>query len=127
MLGTLAAQTNGFVPKKASLKAVNGGVPCATCSVIVTLVEELAFVYNETVEKSLEKFCGFIPPGIFQLACQQAIESFGPIIINGIYEKESADVICHALDICHTDKGQPECHIYPKPKVGTLNSWTLFP
>ena len=117
VLGSFSGQTQGLVPTKSSLEAVNGGVPCATCSVIITLVEELAFVYNETVDKSLERFCKYLPQGIFQLACEQAIESFGPIIINGIYEKESSDVICHALDICRTDKGQPECHIFPKPSV----------
>ena len=29
--------------------------------------------------------------------------------------KEDADVICHALGFCRTDKGQPECKLRPNP------------
>ena len=103
---------------------VNGGSMCLACTVLVTLTEELGIVYNETIDRSLERLCDYLPQGIFQLACQEAIETFGPLIIVGIYEKESSDVICHALGICHTDPGQSECHVFPKPKVksaGLLN------
>lgn len=37
-----------------------------------------------------------------------------------LYAKETADVICHAIGFCYTEKGQDECHMFPPPKV-TLN------
>jgi hypothetical protein len=30
-------------------------------------------------------------------------------------------VVCHSIDFCKTDPGQPECHIFPKPKVTYIN------
>ena len=66
-----------------NLKDVNGGVNCAACTIVVTLVEQLAIVYNDTIEESLNNFCNFIPEGIFRLTCQQAVETFGPVIIDG--------------------------------------------
>lgn len=115
LFGIVLLTANGFklMRNVNELKAVNGGVPCATCSVIVSLTEQLALVYNQTVDKSLERLCSYLPSGIFRTACQAAIDEFGPTIISGLYAKESADVICHQLGICRTDPGQPECHLYP--------------
>ncbi|CAF0849277.1 unnamed protein product [Brachionus calyciflorus] len=102
--------------EKIDLTSVNGGTNCAFCTIIVNLVEELALVYNDTVENSLNNLCNFLPEGLFRFTCNQAVETFGPIIIDGIYSKENGDVICHALNFCHTDKGQPECNLLPKKK-----------
>ena len=38
-------------------------------------------------------------------------------IIYRLYNKETPDVICHLINICKTDAGQPECTLFPKPKV----------
>ena len=63
---------------------VNGGVGCAACTILVGLTEQLAIVYNQTIEQSLEDICNFLPKeSIFQVACKQAIEQFGPMIIDG--------------------------------------------
>ena len=62
---------------------VNGGVNCAVCTIVVTLVEEIAIVYNDTIEESLNNLCLFLPEGIFRVTCQQAVETFGPVIIDG--------------------------------------------
>ena len=114
LVAALALQINGLGD---SPTPVNGGASCLACTLVVTLTEEVAIINNETISRSLERLCNYLPQGIFQLACQEAVEMFGPVIISGLYEKESSDVICHALDICHTDAGQSECHIFPKPKV----------
>lgn len=66
-----------------SIRDVNGGTNCAVCTVLVTLVEQIAIVYNDTIEETLNNFCNYIPEGIFRLTCQQAVETFGPIIIDG--------------------------------------------
>ena len=127
--------------KNDDIKSVNGGTNCAGCTIVVALVEQLSIVYNQTIEKSLDNLCEFLPPNsIFKVTCLQAIVEFGPMIINGyfsknsyfqdfsslfriflfkrLYEKETPDVVCHSIPgFCKTDPGQPECHIFPKPKV----------
>ena len=61
----------------------NGGWNCLSCTVIVSLVEQLAIINNSTIEQSLDKFCDLLPAGLFQYSCQQAVAIFGPVIING--------------------------------------------
>ena len=62
---------------------VNGGTGCATCTIMVALTEQLAIVYNQTFDQAIEQLCSFLPKGIFRLACEQAVEQFGPVIITG--------------------------------------------
>lgn len=66
-----------------TLLSVNGGTDCAYCTIIVTMVEELSIVYNDTVEESLNNLCQFLPDGIFRKTCTEAVELYGPVIIDG--------------------------------------------
>ena len=61
----------------------NGGWNCISCTVVVSLVEQLAIINNSTIEQSLDKLCDMLPPGELQFACQQAVLIFGPVVING--------------------------------------------
>lgn len=71
------------VDGKLDVKAVNGGRNCATCTTFVGLTERLTIVYNQSIENSLDKLCGFLPQGLFRTACLQAVGAFGPVIIDG--------------------------------------------
>lgn len=62
---------------------VNGGVGCATCTVLIALVEQLSIVNNNTIEASLFKFCNNFPAGLLRLTCQQAVDEYADVIING--------------------------------------------
>lgn len=63
---------------------VNGGAGCAGCTILVGLTEQLSIVYNQTIEKSLDDLCNFLPANsIFKATCLQAIKEFAPAIING--------------------------------------------
>lgn len=35
----------------------------------------------------------------------------------------NADVVCHTLEFCKQDPGQPLCHLYPLPKVSGFSFW----
>ena len=61
----------------------NGGRNCAYCSIAVGMIEQLAIVYNQSVEASLDQLCSFLPQGMFRKACKDAVDEFGPVIING--------------------------------------------
>jgi acyloxyacyl hydrolase len=102
---------------KLNFNDANGGIPCATCTAIIGVVEQLALVYNTTIDVALNKFCNYLPSGLFRFTCQQAADLFSSVIISGFYLKQTPDVICHALKICRTDPGQPECRLFPKPNV----------
>ena len=62
---------------------VNGGSDCMGCTVVVSMVEQLALIYNQTVASALDQFCGFLPVGVFRKSCEAAVKLFGPVIING--------------------------------------------
>lgn len=74
---------------------VNGGTNCVACTAIVGLTEQLAIVYNETIDVSLERLCGYLPDGLFRVTCKEAIKEFGPVIIAGYIN--SIISICHII------------------------------
>jgi acyloxyacyl hydrolase len=67
--GRLSAFTGG----------VNGGVDCASCSVVLGLVDKLAIVHNESIEHTLETLCTLLP-GDFKTYCKLAVEFLGKFI-----------------------------------------------
>ena len=93
---------------------VNGGVTCATCTVLVGLVEQLAEVYNVSIDEALDKYCKFFPTG-FREVCQSLIKLLGPAIIESLDNNETPDVVCHGLGICKNTTGE-FCHLFPLPK-----------
>jgi acyloxyacyl hydrolase len=108
---------------KQNFKDVNGGIPCATCTAIVGVIEQVALVYNTTIDEALNKLCNYLPIGVFRFTCEQAADLFASVIIGGFYLKKTPDIICHTLKFCRTDSGQPECRLFPKPSVAILNSY----
>ncbi|CAF0927615.1 unnamed protein product [Didymodactylos carnosus] len=89
---------------------------CATCTIVVGLVEKLSIVHNESIVSSLERICNALPTEL-KPYCKTAVEFLGPIIIDGFLKKETPDVICHAMKICTTDPDQPECHLFPSKSL----------
>jgi acyloxyacyl hydrolase len=67
--GRLSAFTGG----------TNGGADCASCSVVLGLIDKLAIVHNETIEHTLELACELLP-GEFKGFCKLAVEFLGKFI-----------------------------------------------
>ena len=65
------------------IEDVNGGWNCLGCTVVVSLIEQLAIINNQTVEQSFDKLCSMLPTDLFEEACKIAIAIYGPVIING--------------------------------------------
>ena len=95
------------------LHSVNGGTTCAACSILVGLVEQLTQIYNISVADAIDKFCNFLPSG-FKEACNIIVVDFAPSIIKLLEDKETPDVVCHAIDLCKNQNGQV-CHAFPLP------------
>jgi len=104
-----AARTPSFLQS-----GVNGGTPCAVCTVVVGLTEQLTEVYNISVSEALSRFCSFLPSG-FREGCDTLVDEFGPIVIELLENKETPDVVCHAIDLCKKDT-EEVCHLFPLPQ-----------
>lgn len=63
-----------------SARGVNGGVDCATCTIILGVVEHLSILYNETIVQSLDRFCGYMPSE-FKTFCKDAVDFLGKLRI----------------------------------------------
>eukprot|EP00058_Branchiostoma_floridae_P008751 XP_002594239.1 hypothetical protein BRAFLDRAFT_65090 [Branchiostoma floridae] len=97
------------------VRDANGGTNCAVCTVLVGIVEQLAQVYDEGAVDALERLCSFLPEQL-QAPCRAGAEVFAPYIAEAIYNKETPDVVCHAIGFCKVDPGHQACHIFPPPK-----------
>ena len=97
-----------------------GGSTCAGCGIIVGLVEQLSQLYNSTVDEAMEALCSYLPREI-QGGCRVLIKTYGPVIIEFLESKETADVVCHALGLCKTPPGTEMCHIFPLPPSSSLS------
>ncbi|XP_004676915.1 PREDICTED: acyloxyacyl hydrolase [Condylura cristata] len=65
----------------------------------------------------MERLCSYLPEKLFlKTTCYLVIHIFGPDIIKLLNENMNADMVCHALDFCKQDTGQPLCHLYHFPK-----------
>ncbi len=58
---------------------VNGGFDCASCSIVLGLVDKLAIVYNESAVTALERLCSVLPAN-YKIFCQVAVEYLGMFI-----------------------------------------------
>eukprot|EP00039_Didymoeca_costata_P019377 m.337296 g.337296 ORF g.337296 m.337296 type:complete len:579 (+) comp18097_c0_seq1:203-1939(+) len=88
---------------------------CAVCTALISVLEQLAVVHNNTIDKEVEKICDLFPQGSVRKGCIGIIALYGPTIINLIEKKETADVVCRAIDFCSNDH---QCHLFPSPSEG---------
>jgi hypothetical protein len=58
---------------------VNGGFDCASCSIVLGLVDKLAIVHNKSIEHTLELLCELLP-GDFKEFCKLAVQYLGKCI-----------------------------------------------
>ncbi|XP_060079937.1 acyloxyacyl hydrolase-like [Ylistrum balloti] len=93
----------------------NGGISCATCTVIMSLTEQLSVIHNETIIHSLERLCKYLPDK-YRQQCQIFAEFFGKILIESFTKEDNPDTFCHKIHFCFTEPGKQECSIFPKPK-----------
>lgn len=42
-------------------RGINGGFSCATCTILLSMVEQLAQIHNETTTDSLQRMCTYLP------------------------------------------------------------------
>nr|XP_017516929.1 acyloxyacyl hydrolase [Manis javanica]XP_036883402.1 acyloxyacyl hydrolase [Manis javanica]XP_036883403.1 acyloxyacyl hydrolase [Manis javanica] len=91
---------------------------CVGCVVVVSVIEQLAQVHNSTVQAAMERLCTYLPEKLLlKTTCSLVVHIFGPDVIKLLRADMNADMVCHTLEFCKQDPGQPLCHLYPLPKA----------
>lgn len=57
---------------------VNGGADCASCTIVLGVVEHLSMLYNETIVESIDRFCNYLPDN-FKVFCKDAVDFLGKV------------------------------------------------
>ena len=109
--GAPAKATSG---PRARLSDANGGIPCAACTVIAGLIEQLAEIYNVSVAEAASRICNLLPSSDLKEACTFIFNEFLPGIIALLEQKYTPDEVCFGVDLCKNDTGEM-CHLFPLP------------
>ncbi|XP_068940685.1 acyloxyacyl hydrolase [Petaurus breviceps papuanus] len=111
--------SSSSAPKHPAGPLLSDGHACVGCVLMVSIVEQLVQVHNSTMREEMERLCSYLPEKLFlRSICYLTAEMFGPDIIKLLSLKMNADVVCHALQFCKQEDGQPLCHLYNPPQEG---------
>jgi len=112
---------NNLVTKKHSIKqknvgrGIHGGFPCAACSVLLGMGEQLADINNRTLFSGLDILCSYLPSELGS-QCSLLLHVFGPSVIDYINYGSSPDEICYEVGLCKDQKKSGMCHLFPPSK-----------
>lgn len=97
--------------------------------ILLSMVEQVAQIRNETVPDALQTMCTYLPEK-YRVQCRSLVAVLSPLIVNEFLVHASPDTICYRLGICHVDQGKSMCHLLPLPPalndVRTWNRETLY-
>jgi len=94
-------------------RGINGGFPCAACSVLLGMAEQLADINNNSsVYSALDTFCSYLPAELGN-QCSILVHVFGPDIREFLDNGSSPDQICYQIGVCWDEKGKGICHLFP--------------
>ena len=103
----------------------DNGNKCWICAMIMGTMIKYVSIHGLSLDDFLmNHFCTMFPANI-QSACNGAVKTFGPTIINSIIQHGSADQACRDIKFC--DK--PECNLFPNkslPKVKVSEDWPKY-
>jgi acyloxyacyl hydrolase len=95
--------------EEALLRApAGGGIGCAACTIVTSIVEQLSVLHNKPVEDVMDLLCEWLPVGP-QETCLYLVAMYGADITKFLESGLNADEACHGLQLC-TD---PTCLMYP--------------
>lgn len=101
------------IPAKNYGKGTDGGFRCIGCTYIVSMLDQLSFVYNESTSQAAQRFCSFLPNDQLAKFCKNEIEKIVPWLDNMHFLGATPDLICQTLHICTNKKGK-FCYLFPQ-------------
>jgi hypothetical protein len=87
---------------------VGGGNNCLWCTIVMTVVEQLAVLHDKPVEHILDFLCDILPPGAKQ-SCEYFVDTYGAAVILAVESGLNPDGVCNAITLCT----EPKCHLWP--------------
>eukprot|EP01132_Coremiostelium_polycephalum_P003673 gene3673-4575_t len=100
-----------------SLGSANGGSNCATCTLLLTLVEQYSLIHEKSIQASLNELCTFLPSKV-RTMCSILVLTYGQQVISLFDKYEHADDVCHALPKMCTS---PTCRLFPNKTPTYVN------
>jgi acyloxyacyl hydrolase len=91
-----------------------GGAKCVGCVLVVALIEQLTYVHSQSVDKTMEMLCSYLPSTL-SVWCADLIQQYGSTVINMLENEETPDLVCLQLGICNN----ATCHLFPYPSKMT--------
>jgi len=91
-------------------KGLDWGVGCAACTMVVAIIEQMAYLHEKPVDTIMDMLCGYFPSG-FKEYCIQLVDQYGEDIIRLLEAEETPDQVCNEIDICVNKT----CQLYPPP------------
>lgn len=88
---------------------VYGGIPCAGCTGIVAIVEQLAYIHDDPIIDVMEDLCNKLPPVLADV-CVNFVDAYGQVIINLLELEETPDTVCQQIGVC-----TGTCMLFPPP------------
>ncbi|GAM20502.1 hypothetical protein SAMD00019534_036770 [Acytostelium subglobosum LB1] len=76
-----------------------GGIPCAACTILLTLLEQYSDIHEQSIDKSMQEVCKFFPDKISPI-CTYLVEKYGDEVIQYFMLYKHSDEVCHAMNIC---------------------------
>lgn len=92
----------------------NPGNDCAGCTVVVTLLEQLAQVHNSSVDKVVTEICNLFPVD-FRAPCDALVVLYGPAVIKLLGQDETPDEVCQQIGLCKN----ATCNLFPRKTART--------
>ena len=123
-VGTFSRPKGSSWLKEHYFKDVNGGIQCATCSALTGLIQQLTEVHAVSVTEAIDMFCKFLPDQFEKVMCRFLVYLYTPAVIKLLEDKDTPDVICHAMGLCRNDTGQ-FCHLFPLPKHNSVENISI--
>ena len=94
----------------------NGGVNCAACTLVVSLIDQYSQVLNVPGSQAFTQFCK-LQGSVVDLACEalQIIfhNNFDLDKISELRDIYSPDEICLGAGFCVIDEGREACNLFP--------------
>lgn len=66
--------------QSSGLKASGGGIPCAACTIITSLLEQLSVIHDKPIEDVVAEICDYFTPE-FQQLCTYLVDEYGQDVI----------------------------------------------
>lgn len=92
----------------------NGGISCATCTILLSIGSQMAEIYNETMVDSLQHLCTFLPSQL-EPNCQSLVQYLAPVLEMAIDKRYTVDVLCYTIGLCYVQSGRKMCNLFPLP------------